>query len=252
MIVDSSALTEQVVNDVIISAFDSAGQRCFALRILCIQEEVAERTLTMLKGAMAEYRIGDPSQLATDIGPVIDSEAQQNIEQLIAQLRQAGKTLYQAEQTSQQHDNQWQQGTFVRPTLIEIDHFNELKNEIFGPVLHILGFKRHQLTSLIKQINDSGYGLTLGLHSRIDETIADVCQTAKVGNIYVNRNMVGAVVGVQPFGGEGLSGTGPKAGGPLYLYRLLSQRPATTSWINCLRHQIIAIQLNMANHHCSH
>lgn len=227
MIVDSSALTEQVVNDVIISAFDSAGQRCSALRIVCIQEEVAERTLTMLKGAMAEYRIGDPSQLATDIGPVIDSEAQQNIEQHIAQMRQAGKTLYQAEQTSQPHDNQWQQGTFVRPTLIEIDHFNELKNEIFGPVLHILRFKRHQLTSLIKQINDSGYGLTLGLHSRIDETIADVCQTAKVGNIYVNRNMVGAVVGVQPFGGEGLSGTGPKAGGPLYLYRLLSQRPAT-------------------------
>lgn len=225
MIVDSSALTEQVVHDVIISAFDSAGQRCSALRILCLQEEIAERTLAMLTGAMAEYRIGDPTLLETDIGPVIDREAQQNIEQHIEKMRQAGKRIYQVEQPSQADDNQWQQGTFVRPTLIEIDHFDELKKEIFGPVLHVLRFKRHQLTRLIKQINDSGYGLTLGLHTRIDETIAYVSQTAKVGNIYVNRNMVGAVVGVQPFGGEGLSGTGPKAGGPLYLYRLLSQRP---------------------------
>lgn len=227
MIVDSSALTEQVVNDVIISAFDSAGQRCSALRILCLQEEIAERTLTMLTGAMAEYRIGDPTLLETDIGPVIDREAQQNIEQHIEKMRQAGKRIYQAEQAGQPDDNQWQQGTFIRPTLIEIDHFDELKKEIFGPVLHVLRFKRHQLDQLIKQINDSGYGLTLGLHTRIDDTITYVSQTAKVGNIYVNRNMVGAVVGVQPFGGEGLSGTGPKAGGPLYLYRLLGQRPDT-------------------------
>ncbi|MDT9587659.1 MAG: trifunctional transcriptional regulator/proline dehydrogenase/L-glutamate gamma-semialdehyde dehydrogenase [Candidatus Arsenophonus melophagi] len=221
MIVDSSALTEQVVNDVIISAFDSAGQRCSSLRILCLQEEIAERTLIMLKGAMAEYNIGDPIQLSTDIGPVIDQESQKNIEQHIEKMRQKGKKIYQAQK---QEKHEWKKGTFVQPTLIEIEHFKEIKKEIFGPVLHVIRFKRNQLDKLIKQIIDSGYGLTLGLHTRIDDTIAYVSKHAKVGNLYVNRNMVGAIVGVQPFGGEGLSGTGPKAGGPLYLYQLLSQR----------------------------
>ncbi|MBL0849310.1 MAG: trifunctional transcriptional regulator/proline dehydrogenase/L-glutamate gamma-semialdehyde dehydrogenase [Candidatus Liberibacter ctenarytainae] len=225
MIVDSSALTEQVVNDVVISAFDSAGQRCSALRVLCVQEEVAERTLTMLKGAMAECRVGNPICLETDIGPVIDRKSQYNIEKHIEKMRQIGKSIYQVCYHNQCDDQQWKKGSFVQPTLIEISHLSELKNEVFGPVLHVLRYKRQEIQHLIKQINDSGYGLTLGLHTRIDETISLVSKTAKVGNIYVNRNMVGAVVGVQPFGGEGLSGTGPKAGGPLYLYRLLSQRP---------------------------
>ncbi|MGV3346260.1 trifunctional transcriptional regulator/proline dehydrogenase/L-glutamate gamma-semialdehyde dehydrogenase [Enterobacteriaceae bacterium LUAb1] len=225
MIVDSSALTEQVVVDVIASAFDSAGQRCSALRLLCIQEEVAEHTLKMLRGAMAEYRMGNPDRLATDIGPVIDAEAKQNIERHIQAMRSKGLTVYQAVQENVQDSRDWQYGTFVIPTLIELNSTEELQAEVFGPVLHVVRFSRHNLPELIKQINASGYGLTMGVHTRIDETIEQVTTRAQVGNLYVNRNIVGAVVGVQPFGGEGLSGTGPKAGGPLYLYRLLAHRP---------------------------
>jgi RHH-type proline utilization regulon transcriptional repressor/proline dehydrogenase/delta 1-pyrroline-5-carboxylate dehydrogenase len=229
MIVDSSALTEQVVTDVIASAFDSAGQRCSALRILCIQDDVADRTLTMLKGAMTECRMGNPEHLFTDTGPVIDAEAKANIERHIQAMRTKGRTVYQAAYENSADSQEWAQGTFVKPTLIELDSFTELKKEIFGPVLHVVRFKRDELDALLDQINASGYGLTLGVHTRIDETIAQVTGKAKVGNLYVNRNMVGAVVGVQPFGGEGLSGTGPKAGGPLYLYRLLSQRPVNAA-----------------------
>lgn len=226
MIVDSSALTEQVVTDVVASAFDSAGQRCSALRILCIQEDVADRTIRMLKGAMEECRMGDPQHLSTDIGPVIDREAKDNIDQHIQQMRSKGKTIFQAAFDNSDDINEQHEGTYVKPTLIELDNINELKKEIFGPVLHVVRFKRDELDTLVEQINAAGYGLTLGVHTRIDETINQVVSKAKVGNLYVNRNMVGAVVGVQPFGGEGLSGTGPKAGGPLYLYRLLSERPA--------------------------
>ncbi|CDL79092.1 trifunctional transcriptional regulator/proline dehydrogenase/L-glutamate gamma-semialdehyde dehydrogenase [Xenorhabdus cabanillasii] len=229
MIVDSSALTEQVVTDVIASAFDSAGQRCSALRILCVQDDVADRTLTMLKGAMAECRMGNPEHLATDVGPVIDAEAKANIERHIQAMRTKGRTIYQAVHQNTADSQEWSQGTFIKPTLIELDSFDELKKEIFGPVLHVVRFRRDELDKLLDQINASGYGLTLGVHTRIDETIAQVTSKAKVGNLYVNRNMVGAVVGVQPFGGEGLSGTGPKAGGPLYLYRLLSQRPVNAA-----------------------
>lgn len=225
MIVDSSALTEQVVTDIVASAFDSAGQRCSALRILCIQEDVAEHTLQMLRGAMAECRMGNPERLSTDIGPVIDSEAQKGIEQHIDAMRAKGRTVYQAAQLKPQDQQEWARGTFVKPTLIELDSFDELKKEIFGPVLHVVRYARQDLDALVEQINAAGYGLTLGIHTRIDETINRVTSKAKVGNMYVNRNMVGAVVGVQPFGGEGLSGTGPKAGGPLYLYRLLCSRP---------------------------
>ncbi|PKH26441.1 trifunctional transcriptional regulator/proline dehydrogenase/L-glutamate gamma-semialdehyde dehydrogenase [Enterobacterales bacterium CwR94] len=225
MIVDSSALTEQVVMDIVASAYDSAGQRCSALRLLCIQEDVAEHTLKMLRGAMAEYRMGNPGRLATDIGPVIDAEAKQNIERHIQGLRNKGLSVFQAVRETAQDRQEWQNGTYIPPTLIELNSVDELQKEVFGPVLHVVRFSRAQLPELVKQINASGYGLTMGVHTRIDETIAQVTASAQVGNLYVNRNMVGAVVGVQPFGGEGLSGTGPKAGGPLYLYRLLASRP---------------------------
>ncbi len=222
MIVDSSALAEQVVVDVVNSAFDSAGQRCSALRVLCVQADVADRVVEMLKGAMAEYRMGSPERLHTDIGPVIDAEARGNIEQHIEKMREKGRKVFQSARAS---GDEIKRGTFVMPTLIELDSFAEMQREIFGPVLHLVRYQRSDLGNLLQQINDSGYGLTLGVHTRIDETIAQVVDNAHVGNLYVNRNIVGAVVGVQPFGGEGLSGTGPKAGGPLYLYRLLSTRP---------------------------
>ncbi|MDH4585389.1 trifunctional transcriptional regulator/proline dehydrogenase/L-glutamate gamma-semialdehyde dehydrogenase [Pseudomonas sp. BN415] len=222
MIVDSSALAEQVVVDVISSAFDSAGQRCSALRVLCVQADVADRVTEMLRGAMAEYRVGSPERLQTDIGPVIDAEAKAGIEAHIRAMREKGRKVFQAGRVE---GEELKRGTFVLPTLIELESFDELKREIFGPVLHLVRYERAQLGELLEQINASGYGLTLGVHTRIDETIAQVVGSACVGNLYVNRNIVGAVVGVQPFGGEGLSGTGPKAGGPLYLYRLLSTRP---------------------------
>jgi RHH-type proline utilization regulon transcriptional repressor/proline dehydrogenase/delta 1-pyrroline-5-carboxylate dehydrogenase len=223
MIVDSSALTEQVVIDVVSSAFDSAGQRCSALRILCLQEDSADRVIEMLKGAMAECRLGNPERLSVDIGPVIDQEAKAGIEKHIQAMRDKGRTVYQVAIAD---SDEIKRGTYVMPTLIELDSFDELQREIFGPVLHVVRYKRRELDQLIAQINASGYGLTLGVHTRIDETIAKVIDNVNAGNMYVNRNIVGAVVGVQPFGGEGLSGTGPKAGGPLYLYRLLSTRPA--------------------------
>ncbi|WP_318368047.1 trifunctional transcriptional regulator/proline dehydrogenase/L-glutamate gamma-semialdehyde dehydrogenase [Enterobacter sp.] len=225
MIVDSSALTEQVVVDVMASAFDSAGQRCSALRILCLQDDVADHTLTMLRGAMAECRMGNPGRLSTDIGPVIDAEAKASIEKHIQAMRAKGRKVFQAVRDNREDAREWQSGTFIAPTLIELESVDELEKEVFGPVLHVVRYRRDTLGQLIDRINASGYGLTLGVHTRIDETIAQVTGNAHVGNLYVNRNMVGAVVGVQPFGGEGLSGTGPKAGGPLYLYRLLANRP---------------------------
>jgi len=223
MIVDASALPEQVVNDVLVSAFDSAGQRCSALRVLCLQNDVADRVLAMLRGAMAELRVGNPGELAVDVGPVIDAEARDNIQRHIATMRARGYVVFQATPSGVEAT---QHGTFVSPTLIELPHIGELEREVFGPVLHVVRYARRDLGALIEQINATGYGLTLGVHTRIDETIAQVVASAHAGNRYVNRNMVGAVVGVQPFGGEGLSGTGPKAGGPIYLYRLLAQRPA--------------------------
>ncbi|QEY64013.1 trifunctional transcriptional regulator/proline dehydrogenase/L-glutamate gamma-semialdehyde dehydrogenase [Metapseudomonas lalkuanensis] len=223
MIVDSSALAEQVVTDVIASAFDSAGQRCSALRVLCVQEDVADRVVEMLKGAMTECRIGNPEHLNVDIGPVIDAEAKANIDKHIQAMRSKGRSVFQIARTE---GDVMQRGTFVMPTLIELDSLADLEREIFGPVLHLLRYKREDMDALLDQINATGYGLTLGVHTRIDETIAKVVDKAHAGNLYVNRNMVGAVVGVQPFGGEGLSGTGPKAGGPLYMYRLLATRPA--------------------------
>uniref|UniRef100_UPI00333E7A08 bifunctional proline dehydrogenase/L-glutamate gamma-semialdehyde dehydrogenase PutA n=1 Tax=Herminiimonas fonticola TaxID=303380 RepID=UPI00333E7A08 len=222
MIVDSSALCEQVVRDVISSAFDSAGQRCSALRVLCLQTDIAEQTLTMLHGALQELSMGNPDSLATDIGPVIDKEAQQNLQTYIEQARSASKILTQLALPATTAA-----GTFVAPAVIEIDRMADLQREVFGPVLHVLRYRRDDLPQLVSDINATGFGLTLGIHSRIDETINYIVDHARVGNIYVNRNIVGAVVGVQPFGGEGLSGTGPKAGGPLYLKRLQQETAAT-------------------------
>jgi RHH-type proline utilization regulon transcriptional repressor/proline dehydrogenase/delta 1-pyrroline-5-carboxylate dehydrogenase len=222
MIVDSTALTEQVVTDVMTSAFDSAGQRCSALRLLCVQEDAADRLIDMLKGAMAQCSVGNPAMLSVDVGPVIDAEARDGIEQHVARMRSQGHAVHRA---SRPQRNATSRGTFVEPTLIELDNVQALSKEIFGPVLHVVRFDREALDSMVTQINQTGYGLTLGVHTRIDETIARIVARARAGNVYVNRNIVGAVVGVQPFGGEGLSGTGPKAGGPLYMVGMLSKRP---------------------------
>src|SRR5690606_19707780 len=226
MIVDSSALAEQVVRDVIVSAFDSAGQRCSALRVLCIQEDVADPLMNMLTGAMRELRVVEPTRLDSDVGPVIDARARDNIERHINVMRSRGRAVHQlCLGIDDGKPAELDQGTYVLPTLIEIESMGELEREVFGPVLHVMRYRREELDDVLEQVWRTGYGLTMGLHTRIDETIRDVAARARVGNLYVNRNMVGAVVGVQPFGGEGLSGTGPKAGGPLYLYRLLKARP---------------------------
>ncbi|MGP1613694.1 MAG: trifunctional transcriptional regulator/proline dehydrogenase/L-glutamate gamma-semialdehyde dehydrogenase [Pollutimonas bauzanensis] len=220
MVVDSSALAEQVVADVLTSAFDSAGQRCSALRVLCVQEDCADHVLTMLRGALRELQVGRTDVLSADVGPVIDAQAQAGIQAHIQAMRDAGHRVDQLEL-----DSRSQHGSFVAPTIIEISDVAALKKEVFGPVLHVLRYQRNGLDALIDAINATGYGLTFGVHTRLDETVARVSERIHAGNIYVNRNIVGAVVGVQPFGGEGLSGTGPKAGGPLYLLRLLARRP---------------------------
>jgi RHH-type proline utilization regulon transcriptional repressor/proline dehydrogenase/delta 1-pyrroline-5-carboxylate dehydrogenase len=222
LIVDSSALPEQVVQDVMSSAFDSAGQRCSALRVLFLQNEIADKTIHMLKGAMQELRVGSPDRLATDIGPVIDAEAQGKLQ---AHIDRMTKTARNAFSLDLPKNGLAPLGTFVAPTVLEISSLSELTEEVFGPVLHVIRYQRADLAKLVKAINASGFGLTLGVHSRIDETINFISSNAHVGNIYVNRNIVGAVVGVQPFGGEGKSGTGPKAGGPLYLKRLQRGAP---------------------------
>ncbi|WP_316193575.1 trifunctional transcriptional regulator/proline dehydrogenase/L-glutamate gamma-semialdehyde dehydrogenase [Bradyrhizobium sp. SZCCHNRI1029] len=220
LVVDSSALAEQVVADVITSAFDSAGQRCSALRILCLQDDVADRILSMLRGAMAELELGDPSLLSVDVGPVISDEARDTISAHVASMRARGHAVDELPLPPQAAH-----GTFVAPTIIEIASIFDVEREVFGPVLHVLRYRREQLADLIDAINLTGYGLTFGIHSRITETIARASGRSAAGNIYVNRNVIGAVVGVQPFGGSGLSGTGPKAGGPLYLRRLFAMPP---------------------------
>jgi RHH-type proline utilization regulon transcriptional repressor/proline dehydrogenase/delta 1-pyrroline-5-carboxylate dehydrogenase len=217
MLVDSSALPEQVVTDVLYSAFNSAGQRCSALRLLCVQEDIAPSLLAQLCGAMAQLRLGPPERLSTDIGPVISAAAAQKITAHVAAMRAAGYPMIQHEAVSGEG--------FVPPTLVEIPDIAVLKEEIFGPVLHVLRYPQHRRDALLAAINHTGYALTFGVHSRVDETVAHVTSKIAAGNIYVNRNMVGAVVGVQPFGGQGLSGTGPKAGGPLYLHRMLAAAP---------------------------
>ena len=216
MIVDSSALPEQVVSDVMASAFDSAGQRCSALRLLCLQEEIADRTLAMLRGALAELRLGPTDRLCVDVGPVITREAQENIERHVQAMRARGFAVDRA-----LPGRDTANGTFVAPTIIEIEAISDLDREVFGPVLHVIRYDRAGLDALIDAINATGFGLTFGLHTRLDETVTHVTGRVMAGNLYVNRNVIGAVVGAQPFGGRGLSGTGPKAGGPLYLRRLV-------------------------------
>jgi RHH-type proline utilization regulon transcriptional repressor/proline dehydrogenase/delta 1-pyrroline-5-carboxylate dehydrogenase len=222
MVVDSSALVEQAVADIVSSAFDSAGQRCSALRLLCVQEDVADRLLGMLRGALQQLAVGDPRALATDVGPVIDADALATIERHVQAMQQRGHAVWRVEVEAPQAAA----GSFAAPTLIEIDTVAALEREVFGPVLHVLRYPRERLADTLQAVNATGYGLTQGVHTRIDETVAQVSSSGRAGNVYVNRNVVGAVVGVQPFGGEGLSGTGPKAGGPLYLLRLLSSCPA--------------------------
>jgi RHH-type proline utilization regulon transcriptional repressor/proline dehydrogenase/delta 1-pyrroline-5-carboxylate dehydrogenase len=218
MIVDSSALPEQVIADVVNSAFGSAGQRCSALRVLFVQTDIAPKILTMLKGAMAELQVGDPGLLSTDIGPVIDGPAKNMLEAHKARMLEEAQLIYAVPVASNLS------GTFFAPCAFEIDSLTRLKREVFGPILHVIRYKANELDNVLDQINQTGYGLTLGIHSRIQETITYIQSRVRVGNIYVNRNMIGAVVGVQPFGGEGLSGTGPKAGGPEYLKRLCVER----------------------------
>jgi RHH-type proline utilization regulon transcriptional repressor/proline dehydrogenase/delta 1-pyrroline-5-carboxylate dehydrogenase len=219
MIVDSSALPEQVVGDALSSAFDSAGQRCSALRILCLQDDVAPGMLAMLEGAMRELATGDPRRLATDVGPVIDADARAALIAHIGRMRAAGLRVLEMPLPPE-----CARGTFVAPTLVDLGGIGglaHLTREVFGPVLHVVRWKRDELPALVAAINATGYGLTCGIHTRIDETVAAILARVRAGNVYVNRNIVGAVVGVQPFGGHGLSGTGPKAGGPLYLRRLV-------------------------------
>ncbi|HSW94422.1 MAG TPA: bifunctional proline dehydrogenase/L-glutamate gamma-semialdehyde dehydrogenase PutA [Gammaproteobacteria bacterium] len=218
MIVDSSALPEQVVSDVIQSAFNSAGQRCSALRVLFLQEDIAPRVIDMLKGAMQELSMGDPALLSTDIGPVIDKDALQMLNNHVAAMQKEATLIYQVE------TKQLPGGYFFAPCVFELKNLNQLKGEVFGPILHIIRYAANDLDNVLEQIIATGYGLTLGIHSRIDSVVKTIQDRMPVGNIYVNRNMIGAVVGVQPFGGENLSGTGPKAGGPNILPRLCVER----------------------------
>ncbi|MGI9464806.1 MAG: aldehyde dehydrogenase family protein, partial [Aestuariivirgaceae bacterium] len=219
MIVDSSALPEQAVQDVVWSAFDSAGQRCSAARIMFVQADVAGRLLPMLKGAIEELRIGDPLDYATDIGPVIDEDARAVLEAHKAEMAATASTLVDlplGKDTSA--------GTFVSPAAYQLDDIGILEREVFGPILHVVTYQADRLDAVCDAINNTGFGLTLGLHTRIESTAAQVRQRMRVGNMYVNRNQIGAVVGSQPFGGERLSGTGPKAGGPHYLHRFATER----------------------------
>jgi RHH-type proline utilization regulon transcriptional repressor/proline dehydrogenase/delta 1-pyrroline-5-carboxylate dehydrogenase len=223
MIVDSSALAEQVVADVLISAFDSAGQRCSAARLLYLQADIADRLLAMLAGAMAELAIGDPVLLATDVGPVIDPSAREALERHAARMGREARLIYRcALPAGTEH------GTFFAPQAWEIDSARRLEGEVFGPILHVVRWRADKLDAVIDEIAATGYGLTLGIHSRIDETVRHILARLRAGNSYVNRSMIGAVVGVQPFGGEGLSGTGPKAGGPRYLHRFATERTIST------------------------
>ncbi|SLN28433.1 bifunctional proline dehydrogenase/L-glutamate gamma-semialdehyde dehydrogenase PutA [Roseisalinus antarcticus] len=215
MIVDSTALPEHAVRDILAASFQSAGQRCSALRCLYVQEDIAPKLITMLKGAMDTLLMGNPWRRETDVGPVIDSDAQSEITTYIEKARAEGRLLHQLDAPSE--------GTFVPPTLLRVKGISEMEREIFGPVLHVATFKAEETDKVVAAVNATGYGLTFGLHTRIDDRVQEIVDAVAVGNVYVNRNQIGAIVGSQPFGGEGLSGTGPKAGGPNYLPRF---RPA--------------------------
>jgi RHH-type proline utilization regulon transcriptional repressor/proline dehydrogenase/delta 1-pyrroline-5-carboxylate dehydrogenase len=222
MIVDSSALPEQVVRDVLISSFQSAGQRCSALRVLFVQEDISKKLTEMLAGAMAELKVGDPGLLSTDVGPVIDAEAKANLAQHTLRMKREAKLIHEVPLGPD-----CAHGHFFAPAAYRIDALSRLDREVFGPILHVVHYAADRLDEVLEAVNATGYGLTLGVHSRIDGKVAYITERLRVGNAYVNRNMIGAVVGVQPFGGEGLSGTGPKAGGPRYLHRFATERTLT-------------------------
>ena len=223
MIVDATALPEQVTDDVITSAFRSAGQRCSALRLLCVQEDVADRIIEMIAGAAHELELGDPRAPATEVGPVIDHDARQNLERWIAEMERQGRVRYRWDAERALPAS----GTYVAPVIIELDRARDLKEEVFGPVLHVVRYRADELDALLDDIAGTGYGLTLGIGSRIEATVERIVARLASGNVYVNRSMIGAVVGSQPFGGSGLSGTGPKAGGPNYLRRFAGEQTVT-------------------------
>jgi RHH-type proline utilization regulon transcriptional repressor/proline dehydrogenase/delta 1-pyrroline-5-carboxylate dehydrogenase len=220
LIADSSALPEQLVKDCLVSAFGSAGQRCSALRVLFVQDDIADKVISMLAGAMAELTIGDPGLYSTDIGPVIDEKSRQILVEHAARMDREAKPIATAKLAAGT-----EAGTFFAPRAYEIPNLATLTREVFGPILHVLRFKGNEIDRVIDQINATGYGLTLGVHSPIEKIASGV----RAGNCYVNRTIIGAVVGVQPFGGEGLSGTGPKAGGPHYLPRFANERTLTVN-----------------------
>ncbi len=223
-IADSSALPEQLVKDAIGSAFTSAGQRCSAARVLFVQDDIADKVMTMLAGAMKELKVGNPGLLSTDVGPVIDADALKILQDHAERMDREARLIAAAELSAEAAN-----GTFFAPRAYELKDLGQLHKEIFGPVLHVIRWKGDQLDAVIDQINATGYGLTLGVHSRIDETVDRISNGVHVGNVYVNRNQIGAVVGVQPFGGQGLSGTGPKAGGPHYLLRFATEKTVTVN-----------------------
>jgi RHH-type proline utilization regulon transcriptional repressor/proline dehydrogenase/delta 1-pyrroline-5-carboxylate dehydrogenase len=220
MIVDATALPEQVTDDVITSAFRSAGQRCSALRLICVQEDVADRIVEMIAGATRALVLGDPRAIDTHVGPVIDAEAKDKLDQWIA--AHESRLVFR-------HDGAIEGGHYVAPVIIALDRARDLTQEVFGPVLHVVRWRADKLDVLLEDIAASGYGLTLGIHSRIDDTAEHIIARLANGNVYVNRNMIGAVVGTQPFGGSGLSGTGPKAGGPSYLRRFATEQVVTVN-----------------------
>ncbi len=211
MVVDATALPEQVADDIVASAFRSAGQRCSALRLLFVQEDVADRMLDMIEGAARELKMGDPLLLNTDNGPVIDADQHKMLTAHVEDMRKTQKVRYAAKAPDG--------GLFFGPHIVELNKAEALTREMFGPVLHVVRYKAAQIDKALDQIESTGFGLTLGIHTRIEETVRKVTERLDTGNIYVNRNMIGAVVGTQPFGGSGLSGTGFKAGGPHYLLR---------------------------------
>jgi RHH-type transcriptional regulator, proline utilization regulon repressor / proline dehydrogenase / delta 1-pyrroline-5-carboxylate dehydrogenase len=219
MVVDATALPEQVADDVVTSAFRSAGQRCSALRLLCVQEDVADRMIEMIAGSARELKLADPRDVSTHIGPVIDPEAKQKLQGHVDAMKRAAKVHHAGEAPAT--------GTYLAPHIFELNRPHDLAEEVFGPVLHVVRYKADRLGDVLEAVEASGYGLTLGVHSRIDATVEQVIERLSVGNVYVNRNMIGAVVGVQPFGGHGLSGTGPKAGGPHYLLRFATEQTVT-------------------------
>jgi RHH-type transcriptional regulator, proline utilization regulon repressor / proline dehydrogenase / delta 1-pyrroline-5-carboxylate dehydrogenase len=218
MIADATALPEQVADDVVTSAFRSAGQRCSALRLLFVQDDVADRMIEMIAGAARELKLGDASDPATHIGPVIDAEAKSRLDAHIARMKREARVHYAGIAPD---------GIFVAPHIFELNDAGQLTEEIFGPILHVVRYEAERLEDVLRSIEATGFGLTLGIHSRIDDMVETIVARLSTGNIYVNRNMIGAVVGVQPFGGHGLSGTGPKAGGPHYLARFATEQMVT-------------------------